>query len=110
MVANLCESIAGAATQRVGRGRFESTCCPDPSRGQAVVAAGRFAGVGGGSGGVAQVPDAMMAQADARTAPPVGTGSLRLGWRLTSSGTARVKELVLGWRGGPTTEDPGLSV
>ena len=52
----------------------------------------------------------MMAQADARTAPPVGTGSLRLGWRLTSSGTARVKELVLGWRGGPTTEDPGLSV
>ena len=30
---------------------------------------------------------------------PFGTRSLRLGWRLTSSGTARVKELVLGWRG-----------
>ena len=33
---------------------------------------------------------------------PFGTRSLRLGWRLTSSGTARVKELVLGWRGEAT--------
>lgn len=30
---------------------------------------------------------------------PFGTRTLRLGWRLTSSGTARVKELVLAWRG-----------
>ncbi|MCF8210001.1 MAG: glycosyltransferase [Rhodoferax sp.] len=29
---------------------------------------------------------------------PFGSRSLRLGWRFTSSGTARVKELVLGWR------------
>ena len=34
---------------------------------------------------------------------PFGTRSLRLGWRLTSSGTARVKELVLGWRGDKVT-------
>ena len=40
-----------------------------------------------------------MAQAEAMASLPFGTRSLRLGWRLTSSGTARVKELVLGWRG-----------
>ena len=33
---------------------------------------------------------------------PFGTRTLRLGWRLPSSGTARVNELVLGWRGEAT--------
>ncbi len=40
-----------------------------------------------------------MAQAEAMASLPFGTRSLRLGWRLTSSGTARVKELVLVWLG-----------